>query len=137
MRKPWTLVGVLLSVPLVLGVALPAAAAPPNLGVAPVPSVPSTLPNSDITGTGHSRVFDPSSLTATWSSATESECTTTLERATLTNMSSSTAIITYKRVDEVKIKPGGEAGLCFYGTGTATFTLGLRGSKAKLAIHVS
>jgi hypothetical protein len=120
----------------------PAGAATPAVSIglsAPVAiSNSSALPNSNIKGKKPTFTFNPGKLSVVWSAPPpETTCTAALEEATVTNdTSKGQKLVSGKTV--LGTLPAHEAtGFCFWGTGTHTFTLGIKGQKSKLKFNVS
>ncbi|HXQ75645.1 MAG TPA: hypothetical protein VN791_04050 [Acidimicrobiales bacterium] len=111
----------------------------PSIGLSkPGPAV--TLPNSNIQKSGTTNVYSPTALSTGWSapsSGSEPPCTSTIFEATVTNTTKKTQKVTFNKKVIGKIPKGDDIGLCFYGSGTSTFVLGLKKSTSTLTITVS
>ena len=119
----------------------PARAATPAVSIglsAPVAiSNSSALPNSNIKGKKPTYKFKPGKLSAVWSGPTEETCTAALEEATVTNDTSKAQKLVSGKTVFGTLPAHEVEGFCFWGTGTHTFTLGIKGQKSKLKFNVS
>jgi hypothetical protein len=134
----------LLAVSVVSAVVLPistagAATPAPSIGLSTArPAV--TLPNSNIQKSGTTNIYNPTALSTTWSapaSSSEPPCTSAIFEATVTNTTKKTQKVTFNKKVIGKIPKGDDIGLCFYGSGTSTFVVGLKKSTSTLTITVS
>lgn len=122
--------------------AAPAAAAVPSTGatVASSAAAATALPNVNIdkSKTTGKVTFKPSKISTTWSAPPpEGTCTSALTKFTITNKTTATQTILYKK-STLDVLPEHEAaGICFWGTGDATFKLTLEGQAGKLTVTVS
>jgi hypothetical protein len=82
-------------------------------------------------------VFNPTALSASWSSPTVVACTSTSARATLTNTTTKKQKVVLNGAVVARIPSGDLADLCFYGSGPATFVYHLKKSTSTLTVSVS
>jgi len=83
--------------------------------------------------------FKPTSLAVVWSATTEPKkgCVTRGVRAWIKNKTSATQNLTYNGSAFASIAAGAKEGVCFWGTGSASFTLALTGSTSTLTFNVT
>jgi hypothetical protein len=121
---------------LILPVGIAGATGPRSaVGVTVMPLT--SVPNSNIQKSGKKAVFNPTALSASWSSATAIPCTSTAVAATITNTTSRKQKVVLNGAIVARIPRGSLAGLCFYGSGPATFVYGLKKSTSTLTVSVS
>ena len=99
-----------------------------------------TLPNSNLKAgaTAGTVVYHPSKLSAGWSSTTNpGDCPSNEVMATITNKSGKAQEILYKGQDFGTLPKKAVGGVCFFGSGTATFKFGIKGQTSKLTVTVS
>lgn len=96
-------------------------------------------PNSNIVGSGKKVKYSPTSLNVKWSGPTEKTCTAKKVSFTITNTAKTAEQVTNAGSDLGSPIPSGKAlGICVWGSGTASGTLGIKANKkAVLTIHVS
>jgi ABC-type sugar transport system substrate-binding protein len=120
------------------GAAAAAARAPMAFGTVRSSATPAvTLPTSNLTLTGSTLSFVPSSLNAVWSGPTAEGCTKALEVVRIQNTTT-----TYQTIvlagEALQIPPGKGTGVCFWGSGTAAATFHVKGHiLVKLKVHLS
>ncbi len=96
-----------------------------------------TLPTSNIKQTTLGYRFRPAKLTITsWSSTTVQTCTAKLARAKIVNKTTVSQTVTSK-FGNTTMPAGSSVFVCFYGSGTHTFTYHLSGTTASLRMAVS
>jgi hypothetical protein len=100
------------------------------------------VPNSNISKSKKTGklAFSPSKLATGWSgpfSNPPPACTTSNDKATITNKSKKGATLTYNGVVIGTLPAKSYDIVCFWGSGPHVFKYGLKGSKSKLAISVS
>jgi hypothetical protein len=96
-----------------------------------------TLPNSNVKDKGGSTVFKPDSLTTVWSGSSEAKCTTSKHEITITNKTTQLQQVTYNGSTLGTLPAGTKGGICFWGTGSETFSFGLTGSTSQLSVSVT
>ncbi len=104
-------------------------------------ALPVALPNSNIQGKAPNVKFKPSKLSATWSASKPPKgnvCTVAKEKVTIINKTAVSQTVTAPAPNPSFTLPAHTGtGLCFWGTGTRVFKLGLKGSKSHLSITVT
>jgi hypothetical protein len=95
-------------------------------------------PNSDITGSGKTVVYSPTTLKAKWSGKKEGTCTTAKESFTISNTTKTSETVTLSGKTFAKVPADKVLGVCAWGTGTTTGVFGLKANKkATLTVDVS
>jgi hypothetical protein len=115
-----------------------ATSSPTATGIASVARV--TMPNSNIDKSGtKAAVFDPTSLSAGWSSAATPPpaCTAGIVAFTITNTTTTTQTVTVGKKVIGHITAGESLGVCTYGSGKARFKFKLKKSSSRLTVRVS
>ena len=145
----WWKVAVAAALPATFGMALvagpssagAASATTATAGVSLTPATAAALPNTNIKTSKKTKKasFSPSKLAVTWSGpyVGTPTCTAALEKITITNKEKVSETVTSGGKSFGVIPAGDVAGVCFWGSGTHTFTYGLAGTKAKLKVSVS
>jgi hypothetical protein len=94
------------------------------------------LPNVSIVRQGGMAVFSPSTITVAWSGPTSQTCDATLESLTLVNATKvDHEIFGFPHVKLGILQAGVSSGLCFFGSGTATYIYSLHDG-ATLTVNV-
>jgi hypothetical protein len=112
-------------------------------GVAPAFSTARTAatsskPTSDIEGMGKNLSFHPSSLHATWSGSSPSNCTAQKVSFVIANDTSASQKLTLDGKLLGTLPSGAAVGICAFGSGTQTAVFSTKADpKAKLAVHLS
>jgi hypothetical protein len=108
------------------------------VGVASRGSLSATaLPTSDITQTGSTLSFVPSSLNATWSGPTQHVCTAALAVMKIVNTTTATQTVVLAGT-ALPLQAGKGTHVCFWGSGTSSVTFHLKGdSKVRLKVNLS
>lgn len=114
------------------------AGAAPRVGaVSSKPGTAASVPGTTIKGNHSTATFKPSKLDTKWSGPTAKTCTKSEWAITVTNSTKSTEKVTYKGQEIGALPAGTSSGICFWGSGTQTFSFGLKGSSGTLAVTVS